>query len=469
MKGYLFLLAVIVLLVVAYNYKVEGFKTEIIIPNNIPQPKSVDASSPDPYMEPAEKQYGPPLGDIAKVNSLPYRDPAQEKTNYKNLAELKESLSGFINYEAKGLQENSDPAIQLPLSTLRSDYQRVSDEVDVLKRNPGIDADMTIDSANQIRANLGYLQKKYRLSVNSDIGEIEGFEDAPSARATLQDLKDALSKIKGEILRMSVSGTTDPILNARVNVLTKMSQKVQGIIDDVNKGARTPDQIPVMKSDLKDFLSKSSDVSSPVSNFVNENSLPPTLANLFPAYQAGDISGAKITQYLFDKYADTVVKGLSWSVGLKYTSPNEAAAGAGTSISGTGLDGAFESITDALGSTDLMPDAVPINKNKNKNKTNDFSSPSNFARGEFETTTNPSSRTSGYDWKEKSAKICEAIRSRGLNPGDFGCLESASSVGSDYSWRGNARMVCTRLQASYDPGLPEYCGCPPVEWAGWRS
>ena len=463
MKGYIFLLAVIVLLVVAYNYKVEGFKTEINIPNNVPQPKSVDASSPDPYMEPAEKVYGPPFGEIAKVNSLPYRDPAQEKTNYKNLAELKESLSGFINYEAKGLQENSDPAIQLPLSTLRSDYQRVSDEVDVLKRNPGIDADMTIDSANQIRANLAYLQKKYRLSVNSDIGEIEGFEDTASQRATLQDMKDALLKIKAEILRMSASGTTDPVLNARISVLTKMSQKVQDIINDVNSGARTPDQIPVMKSDLKDFLSSSSDVSSPLTTFVSENNLPLTLANLFPAYQAGDISGAKITQYLFNKYADTVVKGLSWSVGLKYTSPNEAAAGSsggGTTVSGTGLDGAFESITNAVGSTDVTGSG---------NKTNDFSSPTNFARGEFEATTNPSSRTSGYDWKEKSAKICEAIRSRGLNPGDFGCLESASSVGSDYSWRGNARMVCTRLQASYDPGLPDYCGCPPVEWAGWRS
>jgi hypothetical protein len=462
MKGYIFLIAIIVLLVVAYNYKVEGFKTEIVIPNNVPIPKSVDASSPDPYMEPAEKVYGPAFGDIAKVNTLPYRDPAQEKTNYKNLAELKESLAGFIAYEAKGLQENSDPTIQLPLTTLRSDYQRVSDEVDVLKRNPGIDADMTLDSANQIRANLAYLQKKYRLSVNSDIGEIEGFEGG-GARATLQDLKDALSKIKAEILRMSVSGTTDPILNARVNVLTKMSQQVQGIIDDVNSGARTPEQIPVMKSDLKDFLTKSSDVSSPVTNFVNENSLPPTLANLFPSYQAGDISGAKITQYLFNKYADTVVKGLSWNVGLKYTSPNEAAAGTSTSVSGTGLDGAYETITNAIGST---TDTLMKNKNENKNN---FSSPSNFARGEFETTTNPSSRTSGYDWKAKSSQICEAIRSRGLNPGDFGCLESSSSVGSDYSWRGNARMVCTRLQASYDPGLPEYCGCPPVDWAGWRS
>ena len=247
---------------------------------------------------------------------------------------------------------------------------------------------------------------------------------------------------------------------------TRLCIHVSALIDDVNSGARTPDQIPVMKSDLKDFLSKSSDVSSPVSNFINENNLPPTLANLFPAYQAGDISGAKITQYLFDKYADTVVKGLSWSVGLKYTSPNEATAGsssAATNVSGTGLDNAFESITDAIGSTDLG------SVDAGKRKTNGFSSPTNFARGEFEATTNPSSRTSGYDWKEKSAKICEAIRSRGLNPGDFGCLESSSSVGSDYSWRGNARMVCTRLQASYDPGLPEYCGCPPVDWAGWRS
>jgi hypothetical protein len=463
MKGYIVLLAVIVLLVVAYNYKVEGFKTEITIPNKVPQAKSVDASSPDPYMEPADKEYGPPFGDIAKVNSLPYRDPAQEKTNYKTLAELKETLSGFLSFEAKGLQENSDPAVQLPLSTLRSDYQRVSDEADVLKRNPGIEPDMTVDSYNQIRANLTYLQKKYRLSVNSNISDIEGF--VVEERATLQELKDAQSKIQAEILRMSASGTTDPVLTARINVLTKIAQKVQGIIADVNSGARTPDQIPVMKSDLNGFLDKSSDVSSPISNFVKENSLPPILANLFPTYQSGDISGAKMTQYLFNKYADTIASGLSWSVGLKYTSPNEAIAsgGATTSISGNGLDTAYTSITDAIRSTA-----------GGSSTANTFSSPATFSRGELESTTNPSSRNSStdpshYDWKAKSSQICEAIRSRGLSPGDFGCLESASSVSSDYSWRGNARMVCTRLQASYDPGLPDYCGCPPVDWAGWRA
>ena len=456
MKGYLFLILAIVLLVVAYNYKVEGFKTEIVIPTNVPEVKTVDVSSPDPYMEPTENQYGPPFGDIAKVNSLPYRDPAQETASYKSLKGLKESLMAFMGFELKGLQEQSDPSVQLPLSTLRSDYQRVSDETDVLKRNPGINSQMTVNNLNEIQANLNYLQKKYRLSVNSTIDDVEGFEDAGS-RATLQDLKDAVAKVKSEIVRMSISGTTDPVLTARVNVLTAISQKLQKIVDEVGTGARTVDQIPVMKSDLKDFLIKSNDVSSPITNVINENNLPLTLTNLFPAYQAGDISGAKITQYLFNTYADTLAKGLSWS--LKYTSPNEAAAGTASSSSSGFRSGiGITNMTEAL--------------------TNTFSSPSTFPRGEFEDTTNPSSRSSDdsvsteashYDWKAKSAKICEAIRSRGLNPGDFGCLESASSVGSDYSWRGNARMVCTRLQASFDPGLPEYCGCPPVDWAGWRA
>ena len=458
MKGYLFLILAIVLLVVAYNYKLEGYKTDIVVPTNVPEAKTVDVSSPDPYMEPAENEYGPPFGDIAKVNSLPYKDPAQETASYKSLSALKESLMSFMGFEFKGLQEQSDPAVQLPLSTLRSDYQRVSDETDVLKRNPGIDSQMTVNNLNEIQANLNYLQKKYRLSVNSTIDDLEGFEDT-GARATLQDLKDAIAKVKSEIVRMSVSGTTDPVLTARVKVLTAISQKLQKIVDEVGTGIRTVDQIPVMKSDLKDFLIKSNDTSSPLTNIINENNLPVTLANLFPSYQVNDISGARIRQYLFNTYADTLAKGLSWS--LKYTSPNEAAAGSSSSSSSGSRSGTgITNITDALTGT------------------NTFSSPSTFPRGEFEDTTNPSSRTSGasvsteashYDWKDKSAKICEAIRSRGLNPGDFGCLESASSVGSDYSWRGNARMVCTRLQASFDPGLPDYCGCPPVDWAGWRA
>ena len=78
-------------------------------------------------------------------------------------------------------------------------------------------------------------------------------------------------------------------------------------------------------------------------------------------------------------------------------------------------------------------------------------------------------KTAKYDWKEKSAQICDSIRKHGLDPKDFGCMDPSKQVSPDYSWRGNARMVCTRLLTTPDPGLPETCGCPPLEWPGWRS
>ena len=74
-----------------------------------------------------------------------------------------------------------------------------------------------------------------------------------------------------------------------------------------------------------------------------------------------------------------------------------------------------------------------------------------------------------FDWRGKSNQICESIRKRGLNPADFGCMKPSDRVSEDYSWRGHARMVCTRLLTTPDPGLPETCGCPPQSWPGWRS
>lgn len=78
-------------------------------------------------------------------------------------------------------------------------------------------------------------------------------------------------------------------------------------------------------------------------------------------------------------------------------------------------------------------------------------------------------KTAKYDWRSKAAQICDSIRKQGMDPNDFGCMDPKNQVSPDYSWRGNARMVCTRLLTTPDPGLPEVCGCPPQEWPGWRS
>jgi len=30
-------------------------------------------------------------------------------------------------------------------------------------------------------------------------------------------------------------------------------------------------------------------------------------------------------------------------------------------------------------------------------------------------------------------------------------------------------MMCQRLMTTMDPALPETCGCPKMDWPGWRS
>jgi hypothetical protein len=74
---------------------------------------------------------------------------------------------------------------------------------------------------------------------------------------------------------------------------------------------------------------------------------------------------------------------------------------------------------------------------------------------------------SGLDWKKRNKDICEQIRLRGLDPADFGCLPAGSVMSPAFSWRGYTKMICGRLGATLDSGLPQACGCPPDNWSGW--
>ena len=75
---------------------------------------------------------------------------------------------------------------------------------------------------------------------------------------------------------------------------------------------------------------------------------------------------------------------------------------------------------------------------------------------------------STFDWKNRAKEIEAQVKKRGLNPTDFGIMPLNTTVSNDFSWKGYTRMMCTRLQATMDPSLPETCGCPPMEWQGWR-
>ncbi len=495
MKGFLFLGIVILVLLAAAiglsketNKHKEGFvdpgsneslkAPKVIVPTANPKPAPLEGSTPAPYLTPTDSVYGPAYGEIARVNTLPYRDPSLEAAPFKRLSELLESLKGFFTYEAKGLEKLSDPSVQLPLTTARGDMQRLTDEISVLKRNPGIDSALTQGQADDVQANLAYLQRKYRMSVNSASGSSvleEGFTNAstsPSAstnqletddRLKLADVKELKIKVEAEIIRLSGSGTTDPVITARVDSLTMIKNNLESIIREVESKLRPEAEIPIVKKDVDKFLPVMDDPSKPLPQLLNEANLPVSIANVFPAYGPGDKSGAKAAQALFEKYGEKLFNGLSWSLGLKFTSPNEVAAAV---AKGPGAEKSEDPVFFTGSGRDIVPGSTSVA----------------FPRGQLEATTGgmeidrlesrPSldvGKTAKYDWRSKAAQICDSIKKQGMDPNDFGCMDPSKQVSPDYSWRGNARMVCTRLLTTPDPGLPETCGCPPMEWPGWRS
>lgn len=463
MEGLLFLglvlFVAICLAVVSQQRAIKEPFLPLAIPTPGPPAQPVDAGAKaQPYSPPSASIPVAPFGQTSDVTSRPFQDPSQDKASYARLNELLQDLNAFHDFELEKIQDKSDPAVALPLSVFKGDRQRLIDEVAFLNRNPGLQSSLTVSQANGIRVNLTYLQKKARYL--SD-GIVEGFEDSaaqPSAKATLPELQDASTRIAIETARLQASGTTDPVYQTRVNILAKINQQLQTVITQLNNKTLLPADVPVTKKDLQEFLPALSDPSMPVNKFLNSIQAPSSLSNLFPAYQGGDISGAQLANAIFKNYGDAIFKGLSWDVNVKYTSQNEVATAnaeaqkqAATRISaldsqfqlgrapGGGIPrGAFEQAITQLDSPGIRPQLT-------------------------------SQPTAKFDWRERSSQICEAIRMQGLDPADFGCMKNQSKVGDDFSWRGYAKMVCTRLQTTMDSGLPEACGCPPVAWPGWRQ
>jgi len=426
----------------------EGFQP-IVIPTPGPPAQPINAGAKAmPYTEPSTQILSAPIGQTSDVTSRPFQDPALDKSKYVILYSLLQDMHGFKAFELEKIEDTSDPAISLPLNTFRGDLQRLEDEVAFLNRNPGIDTTLTVEDVHEIRVNLTYLQKKAR-SMNT--GAIEGFEDATvSPKATLDDLKDTNTKISVEIARLQASGTTDPSFQARVNILVKIQQQIGNYITQLQNNTLQPEDVPITKENLRKFLPQISNPSSPVTQFLNSIQAPSSMSNLFPAYVGGDISGAALANVLLQNYG----KGLSWDINMKYSAPGGSSLNATTNVPGAQFQ---------LGSPQLqMPPST---------------------RGAFDQAiaqiqkgdtsgvrpTLPEPPTQQFNWKDRSSQICESVRLRGLDPADFGCLANVSKVGQDFSWRGYAKMVCNRLKTTLDEGLPETCGCPPVDWPGWKQ
>ena len=406
-----------------------------------------------------------PIASLASTNSVPQTDPAMEKATLPMINELKQDMDGFYKNEYPHIKDRSDPAINLPLTRFQGDYQRLKDELSVLKMNPGIPSQVSIQEVSDMGANLRYLQRTYRDLANvelvptsdlpySRVGAekfTEGFASSDATKPiTLVQLKLLQTSITAETMRLQASGSTDPIIAARVRVFTNIGNTVNDLVTKVSNGSMKETDIPITVNDYAKFLPALGDSSAGIGGLLSDNGLG-ALSNLFNSYDAGDASGAQVAAALFDRYAKQMGDGLSFN--LSYTSPNELAKNQalatyakayGASISGGSQAEPRGDFERTIRSIDAFESGV-------------------------RPPSNPSGNPGKFDWKARADAITENISRAGMNPADFGCLEKGAAVSPGYSWRGHAKMICSRLATNADPAIPEQMGCPPVSWKGWRS
>lgn len=443
-----------------------------IIPPAIPPPpaRSIDDSNVQSSDLPGHLPIAP-YEQIASMSPLPYQDTTLIKANRQQLVSMLEMVKGFLAFEAQELSERSDPTIQLPLNTARGDFHTLQSEVEVLNRNPGLQPTITQSHLNEIASNLAYLQREVRLigaagPIQGPIyeftqpvdvrGGVEGFEggtrQSAGQIATPQDLNNFIARITGDITRLSASGTTDPIVKARVAALTELKSNVQNILNQVDRKVLLESQIPIMKNDIENAFPNLGKPDEPLPQIIKTLGLPPGLANILPSNVQNDPNTTREINNLVNKYADTIVNGISASFAVKYTSPREAekARALASTIEKTGFPSSAD--LDNACNTKFMPDGgvAPV--------TDRFApTPQDAGRG-----------PSQFDWEQRAREIEAQVKKRGLKPSEFGIMPGNKKVSKDFSWKGYARMICTRLQATMDPSLPETCGCPPMDWSGWR-
>ena len=170
-----------------------------------------------------------PQNNLADVNSLPYQDPAMVKGSTEMLRQLKQDMDGFSTFELEKMPDISDPAVKLPITQFKGDYQRVKDELMVVNRTPGVQPSLTVEKINEMAANLRFLQRTYRTYANNELvpqpqtpmtqvgasETVEGFstgeilktqDDFPLVNGVRSDISTVCSTTNNVIMIQHVSG-----------------------------------------------------------------------------------------------------------------------------------------------------------------------------------------------------------------------------------------------------------------------
>jgi len=596
-----------------------------------PPPARNEGENPSSYQVPG-KIPDAPYEQIARNDPRPYTNPREIKTNLPRIKEVAERLRGFLAFQAQLISDSSDPNIQLPLTQARADLDKLDASINVYERNPGIKPAESEQLMNEIEDNLWYLQnqvyKIHQLSPNqgtpaplkpsvyegfvsagqgnlpnifsqpppqvipakstvySQISTVSNMTPEKAAQplntkkdppATVKDLQDFLRRVDMESRQLAATGSTDPILTARLNGLSRIRNDVQDILNQVKNKQMSEDEIPITKKEVENSLKQinlgqiPSFVSANMSNNLPATASEVALKGILPNIPNQEMA---MGMAMNNPLAKRILDNTTISVGINYEDnfgeildtilpgsiPNKEEGFLDYSLPPvpgdmlppprtlfvdnvpdikldpnfssdykdpenrkykfkemTVLDGKILKVTkdpiDTLCrqecnntagclayskrfgnnspqepqtckllatvtniSTDPYTESGIFDKSKNEEG---FIGDSNSApfnpqipklRPEEARLLSGlvSKDTAGhFDWKERASHIGNQIRKRGLDSSSFGVHEPGIKVSKHYSWKGYAKMLCSRLEATMETGTAQACGCPPFDWKGW--
>ena len=473
---YIFLFLGIIVFIVKSTHLLDGFE-------DIPQAdpiiaKGIKEARLDIQVQPNSSKPGTlpagPYAQTASVGSYQYQDPAQLPAELKQMSNLYEDIKAFLVFEGPSIGNSSDPTVSLPLTQIQADSRKLQQEISVLERNPGIQASLNQQELADMQEGLTFLQRKVRLfqtsGVVSDEGASgkEGFQNIPvqgKTKATKAELQLLQTKVMAAILTLSSSGTTDPVVQARIKNLQAMYTDTTDMINKLNKGIWTATDVPVYSQDIKAIIPNLADPKKSIPDVTKQGSGK----KLSPVEQyIASLVGEENASDVFKSLKDKGMFKVSFDLGYNTSGPTGS----------TGSTGSNQfSMNKSIDLLDMDGDANMRSGSHNPSMNSINPSSSITMAGPYDNSMSgmddraeaiqKANRPSHLDWKARAKGICNQVKQRGLDPLDFGCIPEGSKLSPAYSWRGHAKMVCGRLGSTMDPGLPETCGCPPPNWKGW--
>lgn len=448
----------------------EGFQdlpkksSEPIIAKGVEPTKLPTEAMPNP-LTPGSIPFAP-YGQTASVGSFPFQDPSLSPAELNQIKKINADLRSFLVFEGANVSSSSDPNIQLPLTQLRADSQKLQQESSTLQNNPGVKSTMTQQDLADIEGSLSFLQRKVRLFESSGVTstDTEGFTGAlnkEKTRATKKDIQDLQTKVYAAILILSSSGTTDPVVQSRIKRLQEMYTALTDMLVKLEKALMKEEDIPVYKEDIDDILPGLSKPSTKLDDIFTKGS-----GKKLSAIEE------KLSTIVGKEHAPTVFKNLmdkgmfKMSMDLGYNVVDSSNDTKDKSKKPSIYSKKFRLQPDGTMGLDDKINSSPFNSSEHVPMQVDSPFDSN-SLGMDDRAPVKENKPSGLDWKKRAQSICDQVRMRGLDPLDFGCIPQGSLMSPAYSWRGHTKMVCGRLGATMDPDLPIVSGCPPANWKGW--